>query len=72
MGLLGQRKRDWRIVYAPCSGKTKFYNDEESAARYSEGMDKRTALKYLGLFYDAVYIEKIKGFRAGRRISKKR
>jgi hypothetical protein len=34
-------------------------------------LDKRTALKHLGLFYDAVYIEKVRGFRKGRKIDKR-
>lgn len=69
MGLLGQRKRDWRVLYAPCSGKTQF---TDGVMRTSEGMDKATALGYMAIFNDAVCIEKIKGRGKGKKIYKNR
>ena len=72
MGLLGQRKTDWRILFTPSMGKTRFYSDDQQSARYGNEMDKRTALNYLEEFDDAVCIEKIRGFRKGRKIYKKR
>lgn len=68
----GKLKRDWRLVYAPDMGKTKFYSPDEWAIRHSDRLDKHTALKYLEVFDDAVCIEKIRGFRKGRKIYRKR
>lgn len=67
----GNLWRDWRLVYAPCMGKTRFYDPDEWAIRHSDHLDKRTALKYLEVFDDAVCIEKVRGFRKGREIYKK-
>lgn len=67
----GKLGRDWRILYAPSLGKTKFYGPYERAVRHSSHLNKRTALKYLEMFDDAVCIEKVRGFRKGRKIYKK-
>jgi hypothetical protein len=69
MALLGQKRRDWRVLYAPCSGKTQWTDGE---TRTSEGMDKGTALNYMAIFDDAVCIEKIKGRGKGKKIYKNR
>jgi|WetSurSiteA1Bulk_404760.scaffolds.fasta_scaffold00293_10 hypothetical protein len=49
--LLGQRKRDWQV----------FYNNEDDKEEPlpSEEIDKKTALDYLYIFDDALYIENI-------------
>lgn len=68
--LINQQRRAWRLVFGPSLGKTKFYLPVEWKMRTSL-LDKRTALKFLGIFDDAVYIEKVRGFRKGRKIDKR-
>jgi len=50
--LLGQKKRDWQVFYENEDNKDEPFPSEE--------MDKRTALDYLYIFNDALYIENIK------------
>jgi hypothetical protein len=40
----------WRVIYAPC---------KLSKGGRSYGMDKATALNYLNMFEDAIYIERV-------------
>lgn len=68
--LLTRQRKAWRIVFAPCHGKTKFYDPVERKMRTSL-LDKRTAIRYLEMFDDAVYIEKVRGFRKGRKIGRR-
>jgi len=55
--LLGQKKRDWCIHFNPDG--------------ISEAMDKSTAKDYMEMF-KGKFIEKVKGFRKGRRIYNKK
>lgn len=50
--LLGQKKRDWQVFYEN--------EDNKDEPFQSEGMDKKTALDYLYIFDDAMYIQHIK------------
>lgn len=56
--LLGQKKRNWNIVY----------KDEHGNITKSEDMDKRIALEYLEIFDDAIYVES----KSGKRIPKEK
>ena len=49
--LLGQKKRDWQVFYENEDNKDEPFPSEE--------IDKKTALDYLYIFDDALYIKNI-------------